>query len=557
MPNEQFCARSHRKPVNNFPVCPPVARCTSLALLVAAGILCMTGCSSDDDDVATVTVEGTVFANAVSGGHVTVQTPTGETVAGPVLTDGTGQYELAIPESFLGQPLLVVAQDGSYADEATGSTTTLERLAAYVDALETDPINLTAGSTIVASLVADHALTGEVALQRFETAFGFHPDPAVVPARMSEAQAETDSDASIAGMMAAGFSQLLQELGLPATAHHDLLQALADDLSDGTADGMADGELVEVPGQAGANLPRDIRSRFGSALIDFASDTERNRSGIHVGALPGIAWNSSAWSSHYRFDLTPPETGAKVGKSPFTLRVRDHDGAAVTGVVPQLSLLMYMANGHNHRTPSAGCTITDSNGDAVCTPYFVMASGVGMGHWRMTFTVQDEPVDFFPAVAMAMGDTQRAQLKGTGTDVIGGMGGMTSARSYNLFRDDLAADGMAYRMTFFVSTVESMMSFPALVAGQTLNAETDYELTPETILVEVSLDKIDWSTAESLGSGLWSAGGLALTADALNSVYVRLTVNGEVKTTNGLTLTDENQAAKFDVTPGGGMMMGM
>jgi hypothetical protein len=540
-----------------------------LTCALAAGIALLPACSggTDDDDgnIETIGVEGLVVAGPVSGAQVTFQTGAGRIIAGPAVTDGDGHYRIAVPVDQLDQPLWVVAEQGSYVDEATGASTSLQQLAAYVE-VPTEAgrsISLTAGSTIVAALVADHGLSHEQALHYFEQAFGYRPDLALMPAAMTEAQPDPGSPDSLAGMRAAGFSQLLHELGLPESAHYPMLLALASDLADGSADGRRDAQPVAIAEHPDVTLPQDVGARFGRALINFAANSERNRSGLQPGALPGIPGAGSAWSDSYRFELVAPAAGARVGKSLFTLRVLDHAGQAVAGVVPAMTIRMYMAAGHVHSTPSAGCSETDSNGDALCTPYFLMASsmanGTHMGHWRLTFALDGETVDFFPEVSMAMGDTQRVQLKGTGTDLIGGMNGMTTARAYNLFLDslsvvDMAAEDPQWRLGFYVSAQESMMSFPPLMVGWDLNPGTAFELQPDTITLEASLDGTTWIDAVSMGDGVWSVSGLALIEGDSNLVSLRLTVNGEVKTTNGAVASIENQAAVFDISPGGAMM---
>ena len=116
--------------------------------------------------------------------------------------------------------------------------------------------------------------------------------------------------------------------------------------------------------------------------------------------------------------------------------------------------------------------------------------------------------------------------------------------------------GDAREFKMFIAAKESMMSYPPVYDGATLNSSTVYELITTPMTVEVSTVAVpavpavpsEWKTADEvlLGTGYWSATGLTgLVDDTESKIHVRLTVNGEVKTTNG------NEYATYTVTPGG------
>jgi len=105
------------------------------------------------------------------------------------------------------------------------------------------------------------------------------------------------------------------------------------------------------------------------------------------------------------------------------------------------------------------------------------------------------------------------------------------------------------------------MSMPALVSGTELNTGTMYALTPGTITAEMSLDGTSWTSATTTNNGYWSANLTGITGMSSLPIYVRLTIDTEQKTTNGMApdgmSTDPvntNEFATFTVTPGGSSM---
>ena len=270
-------------------------------------------------------------------------------------------------------------------------------------------------------------------------------------------------------------------------------------------------------------------------------------------------------SNTHTMTLTAPEMGASEGKSTFTLNVKDTDGIAVNSVVPMMMPMMTMTNGHQHSTPNLGCEETDADGDAECTLYFSMASGPTMGVWNLGFTLPDSEqtvTEFTPDVAMAMGDTVKAKLKGI-DDTIAGMEmdgmAMPASREYQIYNNGLTGMGDNRSIELFIAAKESMMSYPALVQNQVLNdGSTDYELTPTTIEVKVSTENSDWVDATTLGEGIWQASSLTGLVDNQQAIlYVKLAVNGEDKTTNGEIVDGANASAQFTLKMTSGDMSEM
>jgi hypothetical protein len=202
----------------------------------------------------------------------------------------------------------------------------------------------------------------------------------------------------------------------------------------------------------------------------------------------------------------------------------------------------------------------DGNGLYTVTLYYLMPSqmmdGTTMGIWELKFTVAGEAASFHPAVMMAMGDTLQVRLKGDGvTDKVMDMNtGLMVGRTYYLFKENLSAgSGMGlYDFSVFVAAQANMMNFPAIVIGDTLNSGEMNALTVATAEVQVSANGDAWQTAVTSGTdGVWTVTDLALNSGVENQIRVRLTINGVVKTIDGLAQNaGVNDYQTFTLTPG-------
>jgi hypothetical protein len=215
-------------------------------------------------------------------------------------------------------------------------------------------------------------------------------------------------------------------------------------------------------------------------------------------------------------------------------------------------MLMMSMEDRQHSTPDLDCAYSGTPGEHDCTVYYVMpsvmATGDSMGYWQIKVMVDMKSALFYPQVMMAMGDTTRALLKGV-TDTVSMMD-VTSSRPYNIFRESLTGTTGAHTFEVFIAPMEDMMSFPALETPLTLNIGTSSELIVSTVTVVMSTDEATWVPATPGASkGMWNATLTGLTDDTEGKVYVGLTVNGEVKTTNGLVDDGTNDTAFFNVTP--------
>jgi hypothetical protein len=547
-----------------------------LALISSVGLLVACGSGSGvNSDVSTTTISGSIVAAPVNGAQVSVVDANGNVVAGPVTTNNAGQYSLSIPNSSLDQDLIVKSTGGAFTDEATGNSGTAGEMFTYALANSLSnggSVSVTPGSSIIAHLVMDHSRTMTQAQNAFALAFGYTPDMSVVPADATTAPAvDAVAASTLAGFRAAAFSQLAMDLGLSQDDQFEMFAALAQDLSDDVLDGVAGSSGAVAIGATGSSLAANIQSRFAAALVNFSNNTGRNQTLLNNAQIGNLPFGKVAFTVDDPLSSNPTSTyqieykqigmmAAMEGKSTFQIHITNREtGADVTGLTPMLMPMMHMST-MTHSSPMPTTTVSeDGNGLYTVTLYYLMASqmmdGTSMGYWDLKFTVNGEEAHFYPAVMMAMGDTAKVRLKGQ-ADVIKDMMGMDASRDYFIFKDSLTGMG-PYTFTMFIAAKATMMSFPAVLVPGTLQSDMmgmAPALTVATVLVEVSDDDgVSWTTATTAGTdGIWTATGLSLTSGEQNQVRVRLTVNGEVKTTDGTAPdADTFDYNTFTLTPGG------
>jgi len=538
-----------------------------LGVPLAAALLTACGddaAQPDNNAGGATTLSGSVFASYVDGASCNVLDINGNVIAGPVTTSASGDYSVTLPDSHLAENLVVECNNGTFVDEATGSTQTAGAMSAYIaggTASVGTSVHVTLSTSIISALV-EGGMSAEAAVNAFTAAFGFTPDYAVAPTDATAPEAGADNARLLAGLRAATFSQLASDLSIE---QFDLIVALVADLAD-------DGEL-----NGNTTLPADIQNRFNEALLNFRNgNDETGLANSELGVLP---FAKTAVTTNYKVTYDDGGHDAVNGKTAFTINVTDDSDVAVGGLDVSIDPLMNM-DGREHATPyTADCAEMGGVGEYHCTVYYVMPSVMGMGemamsmgYWALDVTVEaDEAVTFYPKVTMAMGDTAQVRLKGISDTIMamGGDGGQ--ARTYYLFKQGLSAAmgmGGGYELDLFIAANESMMSFPAIVSGNTLNdGSMMYALPLDTIVVEVSIDGVSWSVLDEGVDGRWrTAVAMALVDGEQAEILVKLTINGEQKTTDGAMLNNEdlfvdgavnplnNHFAVFKLTPGGGMM---
>lgn len=524
--------------------------------LFALVALCACG-GSGSDSVSKKAITGTVFASSVSGAAVTAKDMADNTVGGPASTSTAGAFSIDVNENALSGALIFESQGGSYTDEATGASAQAGKLAAYVPegtlSAEGPTVNLTPSSTIVASLISTHGKTPAQAGEAFNAAFGYVPDTSTCP--RNAPTSGDDVPQRLAGLRAVAFSKLTKDLGLAPSEQSALLAALANDLSDGSLNGKRGSDVVAIT--PSVSMPADVQNKFERAMSGLMSDTTANHTGLTVDQIGSLPFAKLALSATYKVEYVPGMMPPAAGKTTFKLRITNRaEGTPATGLAVSLMPLMHMST-RNHSTP-VDLVVEDSAtpGTYNCTAYYLMSSmsstGMSMGYWELKVMLGTgmyaESVTFYPGVGMSMAsNTQRVTLKGQ-ADTIAGMTG-PEKRSYFLFRDGI--EGATLKL--FIAAKQSMMSYPAVSMGSTLTDAGGAAWTVDTMSVQTSTDGSAWVDAVDNGGGHWSASTLAglggLGTAQPSTVYVKLTINGEQKTTDGNAAAGTNESGSFTVTP--------
>ena len=259
------------KQISIFTAVSKLALVSTVALLVA--------CSSSDDSAPasdaspdSAAISGSVVAAPVSGASVQLKDAAGNALADPVTTGSDGSYSVTVSGA-MPDAVVLESTGGTYSDEASGAATDAGMLMAYVDGASLSAggqVHATPASTIVSSMVMTHGMTLSAAQAAFESAFGFSADTATAPADATAPAADATEEELLAGLRAAAFSQLTEELGLTPAEQFNLLTALATDLADGELDGENAGGDIAIT--ASVMMPIDIQNRFVTALLNFHND---------------------------------------------------------------------------------------------------------------------------------------------------------------------------------------------------------------------------------------------------------------------------------------------
>jgi len=517
-----------------------------------------TGCGKSNDSDApastttttststtTASISGSVFAAPVSGASVLAKTASGTTLAGPVTTAADGTYTITIASADLASDLIIESSSGTYTDEATGSTTTAGKLAAYISGgtlSDGSSVHLDPSSTIVHDLVQTYGKSLSSAKSTFAAAFGYTPDTSIEPRN----DAVSTASKRLAGLRAGVFSRLTQDLVLSAAQQFSLMASLAKDLSDGKLDGIRSAasttELITV---GSTTLGEDIQNLFEHSLATYLSDSTRNLTGLGPNQIGSLPFGRVALTPSYRIEYIENGGAAAVGKTSFRLKITDQNlGTAVTGTSVAVMPKMHMSFTDMHSTPGDTMAMEDgSTGIYDCTLYYVMGSGMNAGYWELKVTIGGmggETATFYPSVGMmSMFGTPFMKLNtaATGTDLISGMMGMPAKRPWYVFFDELSS-GMSPTISMFLAAKDTMMSFPSIVSGGTVTLHDQNNALIPIDTVEMKAYSSDWTefTGSDDGAGYWSfsipSGVISM---GTNTVFVTLKVNGDLKSTSSST----------------------
>lgn len=256
-----------------------------------------------------------------------------------------------------------------------------------------------------------------------------------------------------------------------------------------------------------------------------------------------------AVTTNYKVEYVPgTPANPTMGKSTFQVRITKlSDDTPATGLAVSLMPVMHMPS-MNHATPVDLVTeSTTTLGTYDCTVYYIMASS-DMDHWELNVMVAGETATFSPTVGMPMGsDSIRATLYGP-NDIVSGMSG-TQYNNYYLLKDGSVTIAASTLGLFIVHGENMNMKFVPVSDGSVLSDPTG---TVTAMTVQASMDSAFSSllTVDDNGGGHWSVSGLTgLVSAQTTTVYVKLNVNTQDKTTNGLAASGSNGYATFVVTP--------
>lgn len=529
----------------------------ALAAVFLASVLSACGGGGSDAPSTTTTVTGTVFASPVSGAAVTVRNAAGSIVAGPATTAPTGAFSVAVPNASLAGALRFECAGGTFTDEATNASAAGGRMAAYAEAgslAAGSAIHLTPMSTLTHDLVVESGLTPAAARAACTSAFGFCDNTSIGPVNDNVVPGSDNVARRLCALRAAAFSRLALDLGLPADNQFALIDALASDLSDNVLNGRNGAGVVNMA--PGVPLPEDVQNRFGGAFAAMWASAG-NRTGLTADQIGSPAFAKVALTNTYRVEYVPGAMGPVQGRTDFRLRVtRRSDNTAVTGLDAgglRLVPWMYMAT-KSHSSPIDNAIVeTATPGEYACTVYYLMSTNMGsvsMGFWELRALVNGETATFHPTVGMPMGEVTRVVLKGTNDNAASSP---VAPRSYFLFKDG-AVTGSAGNHIFnvYVAAYDNQSTYPQLQVGTVLRDPSGTPWTVDNVALQASTDNtFAIGVVDGVnGSGAhWSFPGLAgLTAGTGRTVYVKLFVNGEQKTTDGFAASASNGFGTFTVT---------
>lgn len=238
-----------------------------------------------------------------------------------------------------------------------------------------------------------------------------------------------------------------------------------------------------------------------------------------------------------------PGTAAMEGKTTFQLKIRNRsDGSPATGLSVSLVPTMHMTD-KSHGTPVDVVTETGTPGTYNCAVYYSMGDhmmGVLKGYWDLQVKIGSETATFYPSVGSQMtnADTWKTKMYST-ADAASGI-------TYYLYSDGMVTAATPTFKLYLTRSANMMYSPISTVSGPTgtvssvdLVASTDSTFSAATV------------TAADDGNGHFSMPGLTdLSSAGTYTVYVKLSVNGEMKTTDGLAsnMAGTNTYSAFKVT---------
>ncbi len=250
------------------------------------------------------TVSGTVVKGPVSGATVTAFAVTGGSVGAQVgsgVADSMGNFSFSVGDH--AGPMVLQASGGSYADEATGTTMSMQAgdviacaipsvsAGAATTGIQVTPLTSMAraraehmaGGMTAANITAANAAVGAY----FSVGDLLHTAP--MNPMVAGSGSGASQDARNHGMAIAAMSRYAQSLGMPSSA--GIVTAMMDDASDGVMDGMMGSTAISMAGMGGmmGGMMQSTAGTTGlsTAMADFIGST-MNRSGVQVADMQAL-----------------------------------------------------------------------------------------------------------------------------------------------------------------------------------------------------------------------------------------------------------------------------
>jgi hypothetical protein len=271
-------------------------RISTAAAIVGASLLSL-ACGSGGVTTAPMngTISGTVWKGAVSGAAVAAFAITNGTMGAQVgggTTDSMGNFTISIGDH--SGPMMLQASGGTYADEATGTTMTMQpgdvmacAIPSVVAGATTTGIQITPITSMAHSRV--HHMTGGITAANIRTAntamgayFSVSDILHAVPMNPMVAGSGTGAsqEAKNYGMAIAAMSQYAMSIVMPHSS--GIVTAMADDASDGVMDGrMGTTPITMGGGMMGGTMMQSTAGTTGlaTAMTAFVGSV-MNQSGV-------------------------------------------------------------------------------------------------------------------------------------------------------------------------------------------------------------------------------------------------------------------------------------
>lgn len=261
-----------------------------LAASVASSLL-LAACGSSSNTNGTVS--GTVIKGPVTGATVTAYAATNGTMGAPIgtgKTDANGNFSISVGDHT--GPMMLQASGGTYTDEATGTTMTMQPGDVMASAIPSSGTGTTGIQiTPLTSMAHEraHHMTGGITdanITAANTAMGtyfsvsdiLHTAP--MNPMMTGSGTSASKDAKNYGMAIAAMSQYAKNLGMPNSS--GMVTAMMDDASDGVMDGKMGSSPIPMGGGMASGTMMEANaasSALATAMATFI-ESPMNKSGV-------------------------------------------------------------------------------------------------------------------------------------------------------------------------------------------------------------------------------------------------------------------------------------